>query len=157
MCEDLLERAVQPLDAVLQQANITLDQSTWANAGLACMMEWTGSGLTGAAGFSCHACTPFSPHFPPSSSPYTTYTVAAFEVIGGGVRVPKVQSVLREKLKGTKLDLSMHLNGDEAMAQGASFYAANISTRFKVGTCLCGCILEGMGDGGFVLSLGLPA
>jgi hypoxia up-regulated 1 len=61
--------------------------------------------------------------------------VAAFEVIGGGVRVPKVQQVLRERLaqaKKSKLDLSMHLNGDEAMAQGASFYAANISTRFKV-------------------------
>lgn len=26
----------------------------------------------------------------------------------------------------------MHLNGDEAMAQGAAFYAANISTSFKV-------------------------
>jgi len=60
--------------------------------------------------------------------------VAAFEVIGGGVRVPKVQQVLRERLGQVKpaLDLSMHLNGDEAMAQGASFYAANISTRFKV-------------------------
>jgi len=39
--------------------------------------------------------------------------------------------VLRERL-GSKLELSMHLNGDEAMAQGAAFYAANISTRFKV-------------------------
>lgn len=60
--------------------------------------------------------------------------MAAVEVVGGGVRVPKVQSVLREQLaKGkNKLDLSMHLNGDEAMAQGAAFYAANISTRFKV-------------------------
>lgn len=57
-------------------------------------------------------------------------------MIGGGVRVPKVQSVLRERL-GSKLDLSMHLNGDEAMAQGASFYAANISTRFKVRPSVC--------------------
>lgn len=55
-------------------------------------------------------------------------------MVGGGVRVPKVQSVLKERLaKGkNKLELSMHLNGDEAMAQGAAFYAANISTRFKV-------------------------
>ena len=53
------------------------------------------------------------------------------EVLGGGVRVPKLQSTLKARL-GKGLDLSMHLNGDEAMAQGAAFYAANISTRFKV-------------------------
>ncbi|KAM3567637.1 hypothetical protein VYU27_010222, partial [Nannochloropsis oceanica] len=82
LSQDLFERALVPLESVLEQAGLTLDD------------------------------------------------VAAVEVIGGGVRVPKVQQVLRERLG--QLELSMHLNGDEAMAQGAAFYAANISTRFKV-------------------------
>ncbi|TFJ83042.1 hypothetical protein NSK_005667 [Nannochloropsis salina CCMP1776] len=82
LCADLFERAVQPLDNVLQQANLTLKD------------------------------------------------IAAVEVIGGGVRVPKVQQVVKDRLGS--LELSMHLNGDEAMAQGAAFYAANISTSFKV-------------------------
>lgn len=55
--------------------------------------------------------------------------------MGGGIRIPKLQSTLKEHMaaKGSpKLELSMHLNGDEAMAQGAAFFAANISTQFKV-------------------------
>jgi len=42
--------------------------------------------------------------------------VTAIEVLGGGVRVPKVQAILKEYLSSS-MELGMHLNGDEAMAQ----------------------------------------
>jgi hypoxia up-regulated 1 len=52
------------------------------------------------------------------------------EVIGGGVRIPKVQELLREHLQ--PLDLGVHLNGDEAVALGAAFSGANASRAFHV-------------------------
>lgn len=52
------------------------------------------------------------------------------EIIGGGVRIPAVQTRLREFLGD--LPLGVHLNGDEAMALGASFLAANRSKAFHV-------------------------
>jgi len=52
------------------------------------------------------------------------------EMLGGGVRVPKVQTILKEYF-GEK-ELGVHLNGDEAMALGSAFYAANLSTAFRV-------------------------
>ncbi|KAG7344112.1 molecular chaperone DnaK [Nitzschia inconspicua] len=56
--------------------------------------------------------------------------VTAIELIGGGMRVPKVQSGLAAVL-GEK-ELGMHINSDESMALGAAFFGANISTAFKV-------------------------
>lgn len=53
------------------------------------------------------------------------------EMIGGGMRVPKVQEEIKESLGG-KLDLGMHINSDESMALGAAFHGANVSTAFKV-------------------------
>jgi len=52
------------------------------------------------------------------------------EVLGGGVRIPKVQAVLKEVFGDKELDV--HLNGDEAFAFGAAFYAATLSDRFQV-------------------------
>lgn len=54
----------------------------------------------------------------------------AVEMIGGAMRVPKVQ----EAVGGTlgDLTLGMHLNSDESMALGAAFHGANVSTSFKV-------------------------
>jgi hypoxia up-regulated 1 len=44
--------------------------------------------------------------------------------------VPKVQEILKA---GTKVDLlNVHLNGDEGMAFGAAFIAANNSAAYKV-------------------------
>jgi hypoxia up-regulated 1 len=43
-----------------------------------------------------------------------------------------VKKLLEEYFKPSKLDLGQHLNGDEAMALGASFRAANLSTAFRV-------------------------
>lgn len=58
--------------------------------------------------------------------------VTDIELIGGGMRVPKVRAGLLEAL-GEK-ELGMHLNSDESMALGAAFFGANISTAFKVRT-----------------------
>lgn len=52
------------------------------------------------------------------------------EILGGGVRIPKIQQILSEYFKGK--DLGAHLNGDEAMALGASFHGANLSHSFRV-------------------------
>ncbi|EGR34515.1 hypothetical protein IMG5_009240 [Ichthyophthirius multifiliis] len=52
------------------------------------------------------------------------------ELIGGSIRVPKVQQILQEYLQ--ELKPGFHLNGDEAMAQGAAFHAANYSSSFRV-------------------------
>mmetsp|Transcript_23165 Transcript_23165/g.34484 ORF Transcript_23165/g.34484 Transcript_23165/m.34484 type:complete len:958 (-) Transcript_23165:52-2925(-) len=53
------------------------------------------------------------------------------ELIGGGMRVPKVQEEIQASLGG-KLELGMHINSDESMALGAAFHGANVSTAFKV-------------------------
>ena len=60
------------------------------------------------------------------------------EIIGGGVRVPKIQEMLRDFFaagrtnKSDPLELGLHLNGDEAPALGAAFHGANVSTSFRV-------------------------
>lgn len=59
----------------------------------------------------------------------TPAQVDAVEVIGGGSRIPRIQQLLREELKK---DLSVHLNGDEAIALGAAYRAANMSKAFRV-------------------------
>jgi hypoxia up-regulated 1 len=51
-------------------------------------------------------------------------------LIGGGVRIPKVQATLAKYFKG--VEVGTHLNGDESMALGAAFHAANMSHSFKV-------------------------
>ena len=66
---------------------------------------------------------------------FTNADIDDVEVLGGGVRVPAIQERLRKVLaveKGTKRTLGVRLNGDEAMALGSAFVAANISTAFKV-------------------------
>lgn len=57
--------------------------------------------------------------------------VDEIELIGGGMRVPKIQQEISSYL-GEGVNLGMHLNSDESMALGAAFYGANISTAFKV-------------------------
>lgn len=56
--------------------------------------------------------------------------ITAIEMIGGGMRVPKVQAGLSEALDGKEIGL--HINSDESMALGAAFFGANISTAFRV-------------------------
>jgi len=59
----------------------------------------------------------------------TMAEIDAFELLGGGIRVPKIQQILGEYLNGK--EVSTHLNGDESMAMGAAFHAANLSASFK--------------------------
>eukprot|EP00536_Pseudo-nitzschia_multiseries_P018803 jgi/Psemu1/248917/estExt_Genewise1.C_31490002 len=65
-----------------------------------------------------------------ASANITLEEIDAIELLGGGMRVPKVQSSLTSVL-GDK-ELGMHINSDESMALGAAFYGANISTAFRV-------------------------
>ena len=51
------------------------------------------------------------------------------ELIGGGVRIPKIVDVLAA---GLKKELNVHLNGDEAMCFGSAFIASNSTSSFKV-------------------------
>jgi len=52
-------------------------------------------------------------------------------VIGGSVRIPAVQTQLKQTLKSEDA-LSFSLDGDESVALGAAFMAANMSTAFRV-------------------------
>merc|ERR1712003_562297 len=65
-----------------------------------------------------------------TSANLTLEDISAIELVGGGMRVPKVQSSLSSIL-GDK-ELGMHINSDESMALGAAFYGANISSAFRV-------------------------
>mmetsp|Transcript_25466 Transcript_25466/g.42935 ORF Transcript_25466/g.42935 Transcript_25466/m.42935 type:complete len:993 (+) Transcript_25466:61-3039(+) len=67
-----------------------------------------------------------------ASAGLTLEDINAVELLGGGVRMPKVKQKLENYFKDGDLELGVHLNGDEAMALGAAFRAANISTAFRV-------------------------
>lgn len=76
------------------------------------------------------------------------------ELIGGGMRIPAVQSRLQEVFGD--VELGLHMNSDESMALGAAFGGANVSTAFRVRqvglTDLCPweqtVSLTDLGDGG---------
>lgn len=56
--------------------------------------------------------------------------VHAVELLGGGSRIPKLQAELGRVLNGRVLD--KHLDADEAIVRGAAWYAANLSTTFRL-------------------------
>ena len=60
----------------------------------------------------------------------TEKDIDAIELIGGGIRVPKIKKVLSSFF--SKIELGHHLNGDESSAFGAAFIAANLSTSYRV-------------------------
>ncbi|EAR85326.2 DnaK protein (macronuclear) [Tetrahymena thermophila SB210] len=60
----------------------------------------------------------------------TIADIDVIELIGGGIRVPKIQQILSEYLQGK--ELGFHMNGDESTALGAAFHAANYSASFRV-------------------------
>ena len=62
----------------------------------------------------------------------TLADINAVELLGGSVRMPQVKKKLEEYFGEAKLELGQHMNGDEAMALGAAFRAANLSTAFRV-------------------------
>jgi hypoxia up-regulated 1 len=64
-----------------------------------------------------------------SKAGLTIGDISAIEVLGGGVRVPKVAETLKNVLGK---DVAFHLNGDEAMCFGSAFIASNSSSAYKV-------------------------
>ena len=64
-----------------------------------------------------------------SSAKLTIEDVDMIELIGGGMRVPAVQSEIHSALNK---ELGMHINSNESMALGAAFHGANVSTAFRV-------------------------
>ena len=61
----------------------------------------------------------------------TLTDIDSVELLGGGVRVPAIKRMLDDYF-GSRIEIGQHMNGDEAMALGASFRAANLSTAFRV-------------------------
>lgn len=60
----------------------------------------------------------------------TIEDIDQIELLGGGIRIPKIQELLQQTL--LKNELGVHLNGDEAMCFGSAFIASNSSASFKV-------------------------
>ena len=55
--------------------------------------------------------------------------MSSLVIVGGGVRVPKVQSILKDYV-GDKL--AQNVNGDEAAVLGGAFRGASLSSFFRV-------------------------
>jgi hypothetical protein len=58
--------------------------------------------------------------------------VSHVELVGGDSRVPRLQSELQAFFGGPPERLGRHLNGDEAAATGAAFYAASLHGAFRL-------------------------
>lgn len=56
--------------------------------------------------------------------------ISAVELIGGGIRVPSVITVVNETM--SPVEVGAHINGDESMSLGAVFMAANASSVYRV-------------------------
>lgn len=59
--------------------------------------------------------------------------IEQIELLGGSVRVPKVQEVLKQRLGSYAGILGQHMNGDDSMAMGTAFICANSSSNFRGG------------------------
>lgn len=57
--------------------------------------------------------------------------ISQIELLGGSVRIPKIQEVLKTKVNPSLI--GQHMNGDDSMALGACFHSANFSSLFKGG------------------------
>ncbi len=57
--------------------------------------------------------------------------ISQIELLGGSVRIPKVQEVLKTHVNPSLI--GQHMNGDDSMAFGACFFSANFSALFKGG------------------------
>ncbi|KYR00890.1 heat shock protein 70 family member [Tieghemostelium lacteum] len=59
-----------------------------------------------------------------------TQDIDLIELIGGSTRIPAFQQTLKQFMKRDVLD--KHLNGDESISSGSSFFAASLTSYFKV-------------------------
>ena len=56
-------------------------------------------------------------------------------MIGGAIRVPKVKEFIEKRLDDVPAKFTLigsHMNGDESMAMGAAYVAANFTSAYKV-------------------------
>ncbi|KAK6591068.1 HSP protein [Cryptosporidium xiaoi] len=61
----------------------------------------------------------------------TMVDITDIELLGGGLRIPRIKSTLERYFASFGKNVSQRLNGDEAMAFGAAFIAANQSATFR--------------------------
>ena len=61
----------------------------------------------------------------------TIENITQIELIGGTIRIPKIQEILKEKLGEYSHILGTHMNGDDSMAFGTAYIAANATKNFK--------------------------
>lgn len=57
--------------------------------------------------------------------------ISQIELLGGTVRIPKIQEILKNKVNASLI--GQHMNGDDSMAFGACFVSANYSGLIKKG------------------------
>ena len=60
----------------------------------------------------------------------TKENITQVELIGGGVRIPKIQDILANKLGEDKI--GVHINGDDCFAFGTAYVFANTTKNFKI-------------------------
>lgn len=61
----------------------------------------------------------------------TLENITQIELLGGEIRIPKIQKMIKERLGNYSNILGAHMNGDDSMAFGAAFMAANSSGKIK--------------------------
>ena len=67
-----------------------------------------------------------------SQSPYIS-EVNEVELLGGGLRVPKVRTYIEQRINELgPSSVGQHMNADEAMAFGAAYIGANFSSGYNV-------------------------
>ena len=66
-----------------------------------------------------------------NKSNITLNQIEQIELIGGGIRIPKIQEELKNNLNNYSNLLGTHMNGDDTMAFGAAYMAANASQHFR--------------------------
>ncbi len=66
-----------------------------------------------------------------NKSNITLNQIEQIELIGGGIRVPIIQEELKNNLNNYSNLLGTHMNGDDTMAFGAAYMAANASQHFR--------------------------
>lgn len=66
----------------------------------------------------------------------TIENIDQIELLGGGVRIPKIQEILIEKYGEKKI--GTHMNGDDSIALGTAYLFANSTRYFKVNKKIIG-------------------
>lgn len=66
-----------------------------------------------------------------NDSGLTLANISQIELLGGSIRIPAVQDELKAKMGEYENLLGIHMNGDDSMAYGSAYVAANSTKNFK--------------------------